>query len=224
MIRSRIRLLLDMQYSMNAKVNTNWLSAGYPWLRAVIIEGAEAMEHYGWKWWKKQDCDVEQLRIELVDIFHFALSDALVHHNGDFEATTNWLAHAMSLPHDAISIGRTEYRLSGAGVIEKLELMIQLAADRRFSFPLFASLLGDVGMTWDDLFTGYVSKNVLNMFRQDHGYKTGTYRKDWGGAEDNVRLAAIVKTLDANSASYAVDLYSALESYYKALPPVELPL
>lgn len=220
MNRAQIVTLLEMQHAMNAKVNPNWLRAGYPWLRAVIIEGAEAMEHYGWKWWKQQSTDVEQLRIELVDIFHFAISHVLVHHDGDIDAAATWLETALTMPNDVVYVGRTEHRIAGASMLSKLELMIGMAADSRFSFPLFASLMGDVAMGWEDLFIGYVSKNVLNNFRQDNGYKAGTYRKDWGGAEDNVRLAEIVKTLNSSAESFPNQLYANLRAYYQALPPL----
>lgn len=59
--------MLDMQNSMNIKINPEWIDAGYPFLRAVVVEGVEAIEHFGWKWWKAQTQDLEQLRMELVD-------------------------------------------------------------------------------------------------------------------------------------------------------------
>ena len=59
-------VMLTLQANMNAKVNPDWIKAGYPYLRAVVVEGAEAMEHHGWKWWKKQECDLQQLQMELV--------------------------------------------------------------------------------------------------------------------------------------------------------------
>ncbi|RKG72059.1 dUTP diphosphatase, partial [Corallococcus sp. CA049B] len=43
-------------------------------MRAVLVETTEAMDHHGWKWWSKQTMNLEQLRIELIDIWHFALS------------------------------------------------------------------------------------------------------------------------------------------------------
>ena len=41
--------MLTLQAQMNAKVNPDWIKAAYPYLRAVVVEGAEAMEHRGWK-------------------------------------------------------------------------------------------------------------------------------------------------------------------------------
>ena len=36
------------------------------------------LDHYGWKWWKHQSPDLDQVRLELVDIMHFAMSDYLL--------------------------------------------------------------------------------------------------------------------------------------------------
>ena len=61
--------MFELQAMMNSKVDTNWITARYPYLRAVAIEGAEAIEHHGWKWWKKQIIAVAQLQMELIDIW-----------------------------------------------------------------------------------------------------------------------------------------------------------
>ena len=47
-------IMLELQATMNSKVDSDWINAKYPYLRAVAIEGAEAIEHHGWKWWKKR--------------------------------------------------------------------------------------------------------------------------------------------------------------------------
>ena len=60
------------------------------------------------------------------------------------------------------------------------------------------------------------SQNVLNMFRQDNGYKQGNYNKDWNGREDNEHLADIMKTLNADSRTFKDDVYAALAQSYAA--------
>ena len=71
--------MLEMQDAMNTKVNNAWRAQGFAWYRAIWVECAELMDHYGWKWWKKQQPDMEQVILELVDIWHFGLSDLLQH-------------------------------------------------------------------------------------------------------------------------------------------------
>ena len=75
--------MLSLQTSMNIKVDPNWVEARYPYLRAVVIEAAEAIEHHGWKWWKKQEKDLPQLQMELIDIWHFILSEILLRNQAD---------------------------------------------------------------------------------------------------------------------------------------------
>ena len=73
-MKQQIITMLELQDGMNSKVNPSWRSAGQEWYRAIWIEASEMLEHYGWKWWKKQDPDVMQVKLEVVDIVHFALS------------------------------------------------------------------------------------------------------------------------------------------------------
>jgi hypothetical protein len=71
-------------------------------------------------------------------------------------------------------------------------------------------------MDLDELFRQYVGKNTLNFFRQDHGYKEGSYIKEWHGEEDNEVLAQLVNTLDAGADNFQTLLYKALEEKYPA--------
>ena len=75
-------------------------------------------------------------------------------------------------------------------------------------------MLASCGVTAAQLFREYVSKNVLNHFRQDHGYKTGEYRKFWDGSEDNVHLAQILHGLPASDEELPQELYKALDERY----------
>ncbi len=67
---------------------------------------------------------------------------------------------------------------------------------------------------FDELYRHYVGKNVLNFFRQDHGYKDGTYTKVWAGREDNEHLAELVSALDSDADDYPEAVYAALKSRY----------
>jgi len=55
--------------------------------------------------------------------------------------------------------------------------------------------MGHSGLSFEQLFRSYVAKNVLNIFRQDHGYKDGSYRKLWAGREDNEHLMEVLASL-----------------------------
>ena len=72
-------------------------------------------------------------------------------------------------------------------------------------------------MTLDDLYVAYVGKNVLNFFRQDFGYKDGTYKKNWAGREDNEHLIELANALDKSAGDFADQLYQALAERYKQI-------
>ncbi len=210
--------MLTLQTSMNAKVDPNWLSARYPYLRAVVIEAAEAIEHYGWKWWKKQDKDLPQLQMELIDIWHFILSEILL--RNDVQETTP-LAQLMnsleqSPAQEKIEFDKQLYVLDQMDLIDKLELLIGLSIARRMELAVFESIMQDCELSWTELYCQYVGKNVLNMFRQDKGYKEGTYLKIWDGREDNEFLVDIIESLDPTSAGFKDAVYTALSAAYPA--------
>jgi len=201
---------------MNSRVDPDWLTARYPYLRAVLIEGAEAIEHHGWKWWKKQHYDKAQLQMELIDIWHFCLSELLLAHAGDLEQTCQQLMQDIKRCEDQIKFDGKTYQLQNLDLVSKLELLIGVSAARRVELKLFESIMIDSELDWSELFSQYVGKNVLNFFRQDHGYKEGSYQKIWKGKEDNEYLVEVLATLDATEPSYQRHIYQRLEELYPA--------
>ena len=214
--KNQAATMLTLQSSMNAKVDPNWVTARYPYLRAVAIEGAEAIEHHGWKWWKKQDKDLAQLQMELVDIWHFILSEILLRNGQSQAAPLNHLLNALKQANNQqyIEFDNATYILKELDLITKLELLIAISIARRIELAVFESIMHDCKLSWTELFCQYVGKNVLNMFRQDNGYKNGTYQKIWAGREDNEHLVKILESLDPNIPNYKDEIYKALVSAY----------
>lgn len=210
------QLMLLMQSQMNSKICADWVKEDFPYLRAVIIEGAEAIEHHGWKWWKKQQCDTAQLQMEIVDIWHFILSAILIRTQNDQNAAMQLLLSVNDKLDgcDQIEFDGKDYQLSSLSLIAKLELLIGVSVSRRIELALFSALLRDCKMDWGVLFQQYVGKNVLNFFRQDHGYKDGSYLKEWQGKEDNEHLVDVMNYLDPRDSSYPEKLYQLLEARY----------
>lgn len=210
------QLMLAMQFKMNSKICTDWVKEDFPYLRAVIIEGAEAIEHYGWKWWKKQQSDTAQLQMEIVDIWHFILSAILIRSKNDQDIAMQLLlsVNDKQLGSNQIEFDGKVYQLSSLNLLAKLELLIGVSVSRRIELDLFSALLKDCKMDWGILFRQYVGKNVLNFFRQDHGYKDGSYLKEWQGKEDNEHLVEVMNCLDSRDPSYPERLYQLLEARY----------
>ena len=206
--------MLEMQDGMNKKVNPDWVAANNNWHRAIQVEAVEAIEHHGWKWWKKQNCDMAQLRMELVDIWHFILSTVIQNTRGSIRFSTIEMISELNLSQKSVQFDNQYYILAKMSLLEKLDLLVGLSAAKRTSLALFDSLLSDCGMSWVELFKQYTGKNVLNIFRQDYGYKAGTYIKIWNGREDNEHLVELLDIIDLSADNVHDELYQTLKSRY----------
>jgi dimeric dUTPase (all-alpha-NTP-PPase superfamily) len=203
-VRTQIQVMLDLQDTMNTKVHPSWREQNFEWYRAIWIECAELMDHYGWKWWKKQTPDIEQVKLEVIDIWHFGLSMLLVD-NASADFIEIELASALDVAprtsfHKAVEV------FAGSTL-----------ATQHFSIETFVGLMQTTDMSFDALYTGYIGKNVLNLFRQDNGYKEGSYHKLWGGQEDNEHLVEIVQSIDTSSVDFKEVLYKELTNRYQSL-------
>ncbi|WP_371376141.1 dUTP diphosphatase [Thalassotalea aquiviva] len=201
---NQISQMLSMQDAMNSRVSQTWRDNGYEWYRAIWVECAEMLDHHGWKWWKHQECDVPQVQLELVDIFHFGLSLRLMTEpNTDIIAKE--LANELAQSHDY-----TDFKLA----LE--DLASAAVSNKAFDGKSFAACMTLMNMDLNELFRQYVGKNTLNFFRQDHGYKEGTYIKVWAGKEDNEVLANLVSQLDTTAQDFQQQVYQGLKNAYPA--------
>ena len=202
-LREKIKEMLDLQNKINEKVHPHWREQNFEWYRAIWVECAELLDHYGWKWWKKQSPNQAQIELELVDIWHFGLSILLS--NYDIEKSIS-----------LISEGMIDQRGSGKFRENLEDFTSNTLQTRSFDLKRFNQVMNDVGLTFEKLYVGYISKNVLNSFRQDKGYQTGTYIKDWGGIEDNEYLIRLASKMDPKSKNFSSELYTLMEKEYEA--------
>lgn len=214
----QLTTMLTMQNKMNQKINSNWISQDWNYMRAIALESTEAIEHHGWKWWKAQQIDMPQLQMELIDVWHFYLSRYLQINNGfEFKSLCMLMEDIKNISNELKFDGLT-YKLEKMTILEKLDLMCGIACAKRMSVSLFFSICKDVGLSVNYIYEQYVQKNTLNIFRQAKGYKEGTYHKNWFGEEDNVYLVKIASTLDSLDQDYSKKLWFGLEkTYEKAL-------
>ncbi len=205
-MKDKLLVMLELQDAMNSRVNTNWRQANNEWYRAIWTECAEMLDHYGWKWWKHQQPDLDQVRLELVDILHFAMSDYLLQ-DGDNEEVAARILDEMACP------GKID------DMRQAIESMAQSTiADQSMHFSGFANIMRLIEMDFDQLYRMYVGKNVLNFFRQDHGYRDGSYIKVWQDREDNEHLAELLASLDSDSVEFKDQVYQGLQARYPATP------
>lgn len=204
-LSKQIEEMFALQDKLNSVVSDNWRANDNCWSRAIWTECAEMMEHYGWKWWKKQDCDIEQVKLEIVDIWHFVISW--------------WMQHGLNSRDCTGVIDSLEYLNDerDIDVRSDIENIAARALSGRIDSTTSAlfQLINSIGMSTDELYQWYVGKNVLNQFRQDHGYKTGEYQKIWNDQEDNVHLANIIDDVYQNAPNNFSDaLYNQLTLLY----------
>ena len=202
-LREKIKEMLDLQNKINEKVHPHWREQNFEWYRAIWVECAELLDHYGWKWWKKQSPNQAQIELELVDIWHFGLSILLS--NYDIEKSIS-----------LISEGMIDQRGSGKFRENLEDFTSNTLQTRSFDLKRFNQVMNDVGLTFEKLYVGYISKNVLNSFRQDKGYQAGTYIKDWGGIEDNEYLIRLASKMDPKNENFSSELYTLMEKEYEA--------
>src|SRR5262245_6178020 len=196
-----------LQDAYNVRVHPEWRNQGFAFYRAIWTECAELLDHFGWKWWKQQETDLAQVKLEIVDIWHFGLSELM---------RTNVIAADRVDPAVTQTfVERGEVKLA-SDFREAVETLAERTLYRQ-AFPLeaFVDLMVALPMSFDELYRTYVGKNVLNTFRLAHGYKTGGYRKLWAGREDNDHLVELARALDAGAPTYADHLYDALVARYR---------
>lgn len=197
--------MASLQELHNRDVHPSWQDQGYPFNRAIWTECAELLDHYGWKWWKHQESDLDQVKLEIVDIWHFGLS-MLIIDKANLETISRQMVELQE------TLLAKEFRTS-------VEALALAALQGSFEIATFMNVMKATPMTLSDLYGIYKGKHVLNRFRQANGYKEGHYQKIWQGREDNVHLAMLVKELDAYAESFQVDLQRALEQRYRKLEP-----
>ncbi len=202
-MRTALETMLTMQDRMNTRIHPEWIDQRFEWYRAIWIECGELMDHVGYKWWKQQSPDWEQVQLEVVDIWHFGLS-ALFEPN----STIPDLAAKVELELYHAEPETDDVRLATEA------LASHSLQHQSFSIPLFLQLMLASGLDFDGLYRQYVGKNVLNFFRQDHGYKDGSYIKVWQGREDNGHLSELLQTLDTEAPSFPEDVYAGLQARY----------
>jgi len=222
---NKILQMLKLQQQLNDATNGEGWENGMTkngkmidWKRCSYLECAELIESYPWKHWKNIDAqpDYENIKIEAVDIWHFIMSQALTDYKTQNLGTIETLAEnitklpnftAFLAPHQPTDKNYYEQ----IEVVEKLMRTLFCDGSTEQLMEDFIDVAMQSGLNLDSLYKLYVGKNILNQFRQDHGYKNGSYIKIWNGEEDNVTMQRI---LDEEPEITPELLYQKLEEAY----------
>lgn len=227
---NKLLCMLELQQKLNDATNGLEWEKGVTkqgkkinWLRCIYMESAEMIDSFGWKHWKSiaQPTDYANLQIEIVDVWHFVMSLVLefTYKNGA-ENIEELAERIFKTPEYqklnselALTFGDDDILMTKIENVMRLSLipvspeMIGAIIEEFFEL----AHLGALNST--QLYRLYVGKNILNQFRQDHGYKEGSYVKIWNGLEDN---AVMKSAWEKNPDMTPEELYHALEEAYPA--------
>ena len=215
---NQIEQMFLLQMQLNNQTNGQVWIKGYTkenrqisWYRGIYMEVAEAIDSFNWKHWKNinDEPDWDNIRVELVDIWHFVMSESIrindqsyankhldIKAKGDYDTDT------------LISLLEKMLKLSVVSSIDKEINNIREITDT------FFIIISHLDIDVENLYKRYVVKNQLNTFRQQNGYKDGSYIKIWGGVEDNVVAFDI---MNMNPKITPTELYDKLDSAYSKL-------
>ena len=102
-------------------------------------------------------------------------------------------------------------------IINDVEMLINKCSGFEYTLfdllKIYFTMSLKCGVNLSSLYECYIGKNVLNRFRQDHGYKEGAYKKVWNGKEDN----AVMNEILARGLKSVDEIYAALEAEYRAV-------
>jgi len=222
---NRILQMLELQQTLNDATNgANWEDGQtkngkkIDWRRCIYLEAAELIESYPWKHWKNIDAnpDYENIKIEIVDIWHFIMSEALRLYKVEQIGTISDIANTITSMKgfDTFLQAKKTEQLDPYAEIALVEEMIRILFCNANIDELLISFLNmssKLNLKLPELYELYIGKNILNKFRQNHGYKDGSYIKEWNGKEDNVMMQEIL--VSRNDITPEA-LYTALEKAY----------
>lgn len=208
-----IKLMLKMQNGLNSVVNEEWEKAGFAWNRAIWLESAELVESLPWKWWKHTEPDIKNARVEVVDIWHFVMSSEIVKYGfANIENIANVLYQQIFSKLNDKSVFDSE------NLIKNTEKLAMYASDNTIALYPMSQVIKHAGFNLESLYREYMIKNILNRFRQENGYKDGSYIKQWvwmgATAEDNLCVGSLAEHIELDE-NFGLNLKEAMEEEYK---------
>lgn len=202
--------IVKLQHELNKQIDENYLDKKFSWESAIIVETGEFINSLGFKWWKHQEIDLDNAKIEAVDLLHFIISEELQYGydlDGDLSDNVEYVVEHINYCFSNADSSTFEKDKS----LEKLAaLLVNSDFERLYILKLIFKKLN---MSNSEVYLSYLVKNVLNQVRKDRGYKEGTYVKSWKGNEDNKIAFEIASNLDNEVLNFD-NLYDVLIEFY----------
>jgi len=215
---NHIEQMFDLQKKLNDHTNGDiWVDGitkenrQISWYRCIYMEAAEAIDSFNWKHWKgiNTEPDWANVKVELVDIWHFIMSELI--RIKDENYANKYLKLKPQGDFNAEVLINTLEKMLSLSVNSNIDPKINNIRDIT---DLFFIAISQLNIDIVELYKRYVVKNQLNAFRQQNGYKEGTYIKLWNTVEDNVIAFNI---MDENPSISPSELYQKLELKYSQI-------
>lgn len=210
----QFKQMWEMQNRLNTLTSgMNWPNLNQNWNLAIKSEVMEFFDYIGWKWWKTPDVSKKpsdmQARLELVDIWHFLLSSII----------QNSTSKEPELCYRDMVYCIEEYGGQLKPAVSDLQQLDSLTVHNYAKVEYLDSVIKACDWTWQELYAYYIGKNVLNEFRQENGYKEGTYVKEWDikgfeSREDNYFLEQFIEELILEEQFSPETLKNMLATFY----------
>jgi len=229
-MQDKLTNMLTLQETLNNNTNGEMWKEGVTknaktinWKRCIYMECAELIDSFSWKHWKSIDAGIDyaNIKIELVDIWHFTMSEMLrTQSPAEIAKIVTPLIDAdinITLPRQWKSEDNAKLD-AYIEIFEELMAISLVKTENEFYNEMlcdaFFKSCAVAELGFEELYQLYIGKNALNHFRQQHGYKEGTYIKVWDGQEDNVVMQEILTNVPDIGYEQLLD---ALEDRYIAL-------
>ena len=222
-MKQKVLNLLKQQRKLNTIINPAWENdrSRQDFIRAMIVESGELLEHTDYRWWKHGTVDIEQSRMEIVDLWFFYFSLVLLDPATlPSNMSDDKLEYFAQMVEDHSGLDKSTSEWDTEKVQQRTLYFVhscsQMTPNLLSTMYELSELTLAAGMTFNKMYHMYMGKLILNIFRQENGYKEGTYRKQWHTSaqstlEDNQVLTTIMKR-----ESDPTLIKEALENGYKA--------
>lgn len=214
-MNNMFKTMVELQHKFNEETIENYLDKNLNWNSAIIAESGELLDSLGYKWWKKQTPDMDNVKVEAIDLLHFVISRKIQEYYVPLHANKHIKRENNHLKKTYIDFKEyfTEIEKYDSFDLNIEELIRLLICDSFDGFLALKFIFQQLNMSNEDVYIAYIVKNCLNKFRQHNGYKDGSYIKDWNDREDNVVAYEIAEEWGADEDLFE-QLYMDLATYY----------
>lgn len=212
--------IADVQTILNTKAdpnNPNWkeVRTENDFKLASILEMAEMIESTPWKWWKGGSADLWNVKIELIDMLHFMISNVAMNESITDEDAVKVLGFATEAEVQK-NFFYNNNEDDGADRDVCMDIFKALV-NEDYGYDLINEVVKGGGLEANEISSIYIAKYTLNEIRWEGGYAMNQYKKMKSGfidangvevpaVEDNVFLKELVDNFKSDESMTLADL------------------